>query len=95
MHRPRPGCRGRQAPGSPPDALFDLQQRLVAALEGLGFPAEARAYRPHVTLARKVGGQAQMRGLPALAWEVRELSLVESLAGAAPHYRPIARWPLD
>ena len=34
------------------DVLKDLQQELESNLEGLGFPAEKRAFTPHLTLAR-------------------------------------------
>ncbi|WP_150265401.1 RNA 2',3'-cyclic phosphodiesterase [Paenibacillus tepidiphilus] len=35
------------------ERLHQLQRRVVAATEPLGFKAEARAYNPHITLARK------------------------------------------
>lgn len=37
---------------APDDALADLQRRVEAAAQALGFEPEARPFRPHVTLAR-------------------------------------------
>ena len=37
---------------TPTDALLRLQQRIENAVQRLGFEAEARPFRPHVTLAR-------------------------------------------
>lgn len=39
------------------DRLRELHSRIVAATEPLGFRAEERAYKPHVTLARKYRGE--------------------------------------
>jgi 2'-5' RNA ligase len=53
---------------APEPALELLQHRIERAFEPLGFPGEARAFRPHVTLARATR-QAQpraFRGLEAL-----------------------------
>ena len=36
----------------PSGCLADVQERLAAALETLGFPRENRPYRPHLTVAR-------------------------------------------
>lgn len=37
---------------APTDALMNLQQRIEDAVQRLGFEAESRPFRPHVTLAR-------------------------------------------
>lgn len=59
------GCRGEVA------ALKQLQRRMAAALEPLGFAAEARPYEPHLTLAREaeflLPGMLQPQGRLALA----------------------------
>jgi len=81
------GCSG------PPAALSGLARTLAVALADAGFPTEARAFMPHVTLLRG----ARCAPLPpleqAIAWPVRAFHLVES----HPHdagYKSLVRWPL-
>ncbi len=50
---------------APEPALELLQHRLEQAFAPLGFPTEARAFRPHVTLGR-VGRDARPRDLAGL-----------------------------
>lgn len=68
-------------PCAAPPELPALHARLAEALAGLGLQPEARAFRPHVTMARRAGGA----GLPAdaapIRWEVRGYALVESRPG--------------
>lgn len=64
-----------------PPALLDLHARLAQALTGLGLPPEARAYRPHVTMARRAQGAAMPQAMPAIDWHVTRCTLVESRAG--------------
>ena len=61
---------------------------------GLGFELESRTFRPHVTLARKVSDASGYGPLLPVTWMASELALVESRTGDAPHYHPLARWPL-
>lgn len=82
------------APTSVPGELVALHARLGEGLQALGYPTESRAFRPHVTLARKVRRIAGAGPLAPLTWPVREIALVESRPGAAPMYRPVARWVL-
>lgn len=54
----------------PAAELLALQQRVTAATRGCGFAAEARPYRPHITLARtrgRIRGRAPGRGVAQLA----------------------------
>ncbi|MCP5300879.1 MAG: RNA 2',3'-cyclic phosphodiesterase [Chromatiaceae bacterium] len=81
-------------PSSVPGELSALHARLVEGLAGKGFVPEDRPYRPHITLARKVATEPLLGPLLPLAWRVRELALVASCRGDAPHYRPLAHWPL-
>jgi 2'-5' RNA ligase len=73
-----------------PAELISLVRRLQDALKGLAFSPEARRYRPHVTIARKVrpfspGPLAQPL---ALGWSGFEL--VESISGKrGVEYRPM------
>jgi 2'-5' RNA ligase len=65
-------------PHAEPAALLDLHARLSGALVGLGLVPEARAYRPHVTMARRANGAGMPAGDAAIAWAVRGYALVES-----------------
>ena len=79
---------------SVPGELPQLHERLGAGLNALGIETEARAFKPHVTLARKVRKQPPVQPLSPLTWPVTELTLVESRPGDAPIYHPVGRWPL-
>jgi len=79
---------------SMPGELAALHADLGEGLRARGFPTEARALHPHVTLARKVRRAMQVGPLAPLTWPVTELVLVESRGGEVPHYHPIARWPM-
>ena len=81
-------------PSSVPALLTELHAALGEGLESIGFAAESRPYRPHVTLARKVGADETFGPLSSLTWSVKELALVESRPGNAPHYHPLRRWLL-
>ena len=71
-------------PSSVPGELPQLHARLGAGLHALGIETEARAYKPHVTLARKVREQPPLQPLSPLTWPVTELVLVESRPGRPP-----------
>ncbi|MBK8387307.1 MAG: RNA 2',3'-cyclic phosphodiesterase [Candidatus Accumulibacter sp.] len=80
-----------------PAALAQLHAELARALQALALPVEARAFRPHVTLARRAAGAT----LPAtatppaawpLCWPVDGYVLVESLPGAGGGYRILRRY---
>ncbi len=84
-------------PSRMPTALLDLHARLGERLAGIGYRMQFEAYRPHVTLARK------LRSIPPgvaaaepIRWSVRDFALVESVdrpGGVA--YRVIERYPLE
>lgn len=69
------------SPQNPPQPLFALHAQLAQALAGLGLQPEARAYRPHVTMARRAAGA----GIPpigeVLDWQIDGYALVESRPG--------------
>ncbi len=69
-------------PDEVPPALTDLQTALGETLRRLGLPAETRAFRPHVTLARRFAGPLPPIRSKPLAWPVRRCALVESGAAA-------------
>jgi RNA 2',3'-cyclic 3'-phosphodiesterase len=81
------------APSTPPEALGELEARLSDALAELGFRAEERVYRPHLTLARRAR-PVEMTVEP-VRFAVRDLALVESFPdGRNVHYEVLERWPL-
>jgi 2'-5' RNA ligase len=70
------------APQDAPQPLLELHARLAQALAGLGLQPEARAYRPHVTMARRAAGAGLPPAGQVLDWQVDGYALVESRPGA-------------
>lgn len=68
-------------PHTEPQGLLDLHARLSDALVALGLTPEARAYRPHVTMARRANGAVVPAAGPAIDWAVGSYALVESRGG--------------
>ena len=73
----RIGCWPRPAvlwagPPAAPGPLQAFHAQLEDGLEAAGFEREARAYRPHVTLARKACRAPQDPGFRPVRWAVRE-----------------------
>lgn len=84
------------APSTPAAGLLALQAQLRQALKGRGFRVDSRPFRPHVTLARKVAAPPPAGYAACVAWSIRELALVESVATpAGSRYTPLARWRGD
>ena len=83
------------APARTPEALGGLVSMLREALAACGHEPEARAFRAHVTLARKLRGPVNAFDHAPVCWPVSEFHLVESqtLAQGA-RYRSLASWPL-
>jgi RNA 2',3'-cyclic 3'-phosphodiesterase len=87
------------------ETLAGLATALAAPLEALGWPADSRPYRPHMTIARsdasRDGGNAARALADAAAgWETRfvadRVTLFESVSGrGAPRYVPIIEQPLQ
>ena len=71
-------------PDEPPPALADLHAALGAALQHLGLPVEQRAFRPHVTLARRYDGPVPAPLASPVRWHVTRYALVESCPVLAP-----------
>ncbi len=71
-------------PDEPPPALADLHAALGAALQRLGLPVEQRAFRPHVTLARRYDGPVPAPLASPVRWHVTRYALVESRPVMAP-----------
>jgi 2'-5' RNA ligase len=74
--------------GEPPE-LLALHARLGEALVSLGLQPEQRAYRPHVTMARRaVGARLPVSG-PSVFWQASSYALVESRGG----YQVLREYP--
>ncbi|MER2298873.1 MAG: RNA 2',3'-cyclic phosphodiesterase [Pseudomonas sp.] len=79
-------------PEQAPAALRKLVYGLQQALLPLGFAAQARDYRPHLTLAREYRGQVpEAAQAPEFHLIARHFTLFESRKG---RYWPLAQWPL-
>jgi 2'-5' RNA ligase len=79
-------------PRAMPPQLLALHAKLGEAIGGLGLPVESRAYRAHVTLARRASGAKPPAEAPALPWEVNKgFVLVRSLPGGR-GYEVIGRY---
>lgn len=91
--------------GVKPDApLHTLFNKVNRALERVGLPPEARAYTPHITLARfsREGPQklepfvAGVGGVTSTPFMVDELTLYESrLTSDRAYYQPLERFRLN
>jgi 2'-5' RNA ligase len=74
------------SPSSVPQELLDLHAALSGALPGVGLQPEARAYRPHVTMARRARGAEIPANGPLIDWAVDHYTLVESKTGDGSGY---------
>ncbi|NOU88928.1 RNA 2',3'-cyclic phosphodiesterase [Paenibacillus sp. LMG 31460] len=88
------------------DALAALQREVAGVCARHGFPAEARAYRPHLTLARRyrtAAGPFKRSALAAVgaptggwpAWQVEDIVLYRSHLGRQPAYEPLGVFPFE
>lgn len=83
--------------GGDRDGLTALQGAVEGAVGALGWPAEERAFRPHVTLGRVRGKQrppaaAWQPEVPPLSFELDAVELVESrLQPSGAVYRVLCR----
>ncbi len=87
-------------PVATPDAGIEVVDRLWQGSEPLGIVREARPWRPHLTLVRRVRHppSEELRisaGPPPRGSPRWGLALVESTTHASgPRYKPLAEWPL-
>ncbi len=81
-------------PSKPIDELMVLQADLQHALSVVGIAREKRAYKPHVTMARRADASSIMtHEIVPIHWRVNGFSLVESrLRSAGPIYDVLADW---
>ncbi|MBD3610619.1 MAG: RNA 2',3'-cyclic phosphodiesterase [Gammaproteobacteria bacterium] len=81
------------APAEVPVALETMVKQLQEGLADCGFEAMHPAYRPHLTIARKVQ-YLQAQSCSPISWPVEEFALVESHTWPeGVQYKVIGRWP--
>ena len=76
-----------------PEALATLQSALEEKLRASGFTLEARPFRPHITLARKIRERVPPAFIEPIAYACEEIALVVSDLGTG-EYRTLESWPL-
>jgi 2'-5' RNA ligase len=90
--RPRIICATTSAPS--PATTVTLAEALKRELTDAGFTPDLKAFRPHVTLARKVSRAGSLCALE-MTLTFRDFSLVESRTETqASSYSVIESWPL-
>ena len=81
------GCR------EPGRGLIELQAGLSRRLAERGFAPDERPYKPHVTLARKIGRPVAPAPIAQIQWRAREIALVRTELGKGT-YTTLAGWNL-
>lgn len=79
-------------PSHKPQPLLDLHAALAREVERLGLAVEERAYKPHVTMARRGGGSTPPEPLQPLRWFVDSYALVQSKLGDGGEYQVLQRY---
>lgn len=77
-----------------PAALLALHAEVGQRLADREFTLEPRAYRPHLTLARKFGAPLPQLDLPVIDWRADQWGLFASRPGTRPLYQPLRLWNL-
>ena len=84
------------APALLPPALETLHAVLAQRLTAAGYSIEQRAFRPHLTLARRCLQPLSRTTITPIRWPALQLHLMGStLTPDGPIYRELASWPLD
>lgn len=75
-------------------ALAALFQQISEGMRGAGIGLrQDYRFSPHVTLARRTGGEPFSEHIQGHGWLVEDVVLIHSLLGRTEH-RELARWPL-
>lgn len=94
-HWPRPRI-SWIAPTRIPPGLWSLAGELRQLLEDCGLEPEARAYQPHITMARKTRPGTVAGEFEPIHWSIRNFCLVESVTDpAGAKYLPLRFWELE
>lgn len=78
-------------PSEMPPALIALHEQLRQRLLAHGLPVDERAFRPHVTLARRATGALAPAEPLAVRWPVQAYALVESTPHEPVRYQVLWR----
>jgi len=77
-----------------PAELVALQGSLARTLAAMGIALEARAFAPHLTLARRIATPVRRRLPERVVWNVTSFALVASeLDRSGSRYRVVDAWP--
>ena len=80
-------------PTQTPGALFELVQSLQAGAGRCGIEVEARPYKAHMTLARKVVHAPEQVVVRSYDWAVDHFALMRSVSSpAGVRYEPLQQW---
>ncbi|MCO6440972.1 MAG: RNA 2',3'-cyclic phosphodiesterase [Nitrococcus mobilis] len=83
------------APSYTPALLVQLHCELRRALRKAGFPAPARRFAPHMTLARRSAPHA-FHNVTPVVWSIERIALVRShLEQTGARYEILYEWPLQ
>ncbi|MES9992334.1 MAG: RNA 2',3'-cyclic phosphodiesterase, partial [Candidatus Thiodiazotropha sp.] len=82
------------SPGKTPQALKQLVADLNNGLNGCGFEAERRPYKPHVTLIRKARKVVSTQLEIPITWQVNDFVLASSadVGSSGRRYQVLRRW---
>ncbi len=87
---------GWLAPGAIPQAAIDLSESLRSALRARGLPFDAKPFKAHVTLVRKLSRPVAGATVGEIEWPVHEFALMRSrLAASGANYERVASWSLE
>jgi len=86
---------GWLAPSHVPDAALQLSENLRIALRERGIAFDAKNFKAHVTIVRKLARPAAMELVAAIEWNVQEFVLMRSrLAAEGARYERVGQWTL-
>ncbi|MDE1990439.1 MAG: RNA 2',3'-cyclic phosphodiesterase [Betaproteobacteria bacterium] len=80
--------------GAVPPELQALRAGLATRLAALGLAVDARAYKLHLTLARRAGGLVWPQAAPVFSWQATRYVLFESAHAAALPYKMLCSYPM-
>lgn len=80
-------------PDEVPTEMLHLHARLAKALTGEGIALDARAYSPHVTLARRAGNTTPPPAATPVSWHINGYRLMESTPGPDGGYTTLRAYP--